>query len=68
MEKSLKISLKAARINAKFEIGDVAELLGVSRRAVEYWEDGKHFPKAFVFMKLCELYKVKMDNIDIPES
>lgn len=59
-----KISLKAARVNAKMRQTDVAVRLDVAVSTVRNWESGKTFPKQPVIEKLCELYGVSYDNID----
>ena len=59
-----KISLKAARVNAKMRQTDVALKLDVAVSTVRNWETGKTFPKQPVIEKLCELYGVSYDNID----
>lgn len=59
-----KISLKAARVNAKMRQTDVALELDVAVSTVRNWETGKTFPKQPVIEKLCELYGVSYDNID----
>ena len=59
-----KISLKAARVNAKMRQTDVAVKLDVAVSTVRNWESGKTFPKQPVIEKLCELYGVSYDNID----
>ena len=59
-----KISLKAARVNAKMRQSDVAAELDVAISTVRNWETGKTFPKQPVIEKLCELYGVSYDNID----
>lgn len=59
-----KISLKAARVNAKMRQADVAKELDVAISTVRNWESGKTFPKQPVIEKLCGLYGVSYDNID----
>lgn len=59
-----KISLRAARVNAKMRQADVAKELDVAVSTVRNWESGKTFPKQPVIEKLCGLYGVSYDNID----
>lgn len=59
-----KISLRAARVNAKMRQADVAKELDVAISTVRNWESGKTFPKQPVIEKLCGLYGVSYDNID----
>ena len=60
----LKISLEAARVNAKLSQKEVAEILKVSNKTVCSWENGKTFPSAEMIDKLCKLYGVSYDNIN----
>lgn len=59
-----KMSLRAARVNAKMRQTDVALELDVAVSTVRNWESGKTFPKQPVIERLCELYGVSYDNID----
>ena len=61
-----KITLKAARINAKLRQSEVAERLGVSKESVSNWENGKAAPKATTLVRLCEIYSIPIDNISLP--
>ena len=59
----LKISLKAARVNAELSQKDVAKALGVSNKTISSWENGDTFPSAKYVTLLCELYNVSYDDI-----
>ena len=61
--KSLKISLKAARINAGLTQSEAAEKIGVSLSTLKNWEKGKTFPSQPMIDKICEVYGVAYDNI-----
>lgn len=58
-----KISLKAARVNAKFSQGEAAEFVGVAVSTLRNWENGTTCPDWIQFMKLCQLYGVSCDSI-----
>lgn len=60
----VKISLKAARVNAGYSQKEAAELLGVSNATLCNWENGVSFPDAMQIAKICELYKVSYDTIN----
>ena len=60
----LKISLKAARINAGLSQKDVARALNVSNKTIHSWENGTTFPGADKIDALCELYNVSYDDIN----
>ena len=59
----LRISLKSARINAGLRQTDVAVTLGVSRKTVAAWENGKAMPSVDKVEPLCNLYGLTYDNI-----
>lgn len=59
----LKISLKAARVNANLSQKDAARELNVSNKTLTNWENGKSFPSAEKIDALCKLYKLSYDNI-----
>ncbi len=61
----MKISLKAARVNANFTQQEVANKLQISKHTVINWEKGKIKPK-FAYLKvLSELYGIDIDYIFI---
>ena len=59
----LKITLKAARVNAGFSQKEVADALGVTKKTVCSWEKGYTFPSAKYIGLLCKLYNVSYDDI-----
>lgn len=59
----LKISLKAARVNANLSQKDAARELNVSNKTLTNWENGKSFPSAEKIDALCKLYNLSYDNI-----
>ena len=60
----LKITLKAARINAGFTLEQVANRLNVTVSTVRNWENGNTEPKINQAYELCELYCVSLDSIN----
>lgn len=46
VERDFKITLKAARVNAKLSQAQAAEKLGVSEVTIRNWEKGVTFPMA----------------------
>ena len=64
MAKVFKISLEAARVNAKLSQKEAAKLLNVSNKTLCSWESGKTFPSAEMVDKICKLYAVPYDNIN----
>lgn len=59
----VKLTLKAARINAGYTQKEAAKLLGVSNVTLGNWENGTSFPNAQQIVKICELYGVSYDNL-----
>lgn len=53
----MKITIRAARVNAGLAQSYVAKKLGVNVATVSSWETGKTKPSIENFKKLCELYK-----------
>lgn len=59
----MKITLKAARVNADLLQKDVAKILNVSIDSIKNWESGKCAPSTKYIDSLCNLYKVSYDDI-----
>lgn len=64
----LKISLKAARVNAELTQQQVADMIGVRKETVISWEKGKTEIKAIWLNRLCDIYKISTANILLPYS
>lgn len=64
----LKITLKAARVNAGMTQTQAAEKVGVIKETILNWENGKTKIKTIQLMALCQLYGVPIDNIILPEN
>ena len=60
----LKISLRAARINAGLSQKEVAQILKISNKTLHNWESGKTSPDAKYVDALCELYKVSYNDLN----
>ena len=63
-----KISLKAARVNSGLSQKEAANLLGVSNKTLHQWENGVSFPSVKHINLLCELYKVKYDDLNFLQN
>lgn len=59
----LRISLKAARVNAELKQIDTANALDVDKKTVSSWEKGRTMPAADKVEALCALYGISYDNI-----
>lgn len=42
---------------------DIAEILNVSRQTISNWENSKSFPDILILIKLCEIYKISLDDL-----
>lgn len=60
----VKISIKAARVNAGFSQKEAAERLGVSTKTLGNWEKGVTFPPADKIPAICDLYGVPYDHLN----
>ena len=60
----IKISLKAARVNAGYSQKEAANILGISNKTLCSWENGKTFPDQPMIEKICALYGISYDMID----
>ena len=64
----IKISLAAARVNAKMTQKEVAKALRVSTNSVVNWEKGSASPSFATLSELCRLYAIPVDNIFLPQE
>ena len=64
--KRLKISLKAARVNANLSQEEVARKMKKSKVTINKWENGKTEIDYGNLNELCRLYSVTMDDILLP--
>lgn len=65
--KSVLISLRGARVDAKLTIREVAEKLDVNESTVANWETGKTTISAKHLSMLSDLYGRKMDDFLLPK-
>lgn len=63
MNSPLKVSLKAARVNAGMTQTEAAIAIKVNPTTLGNWEKGKSSPPADKANLLCELYGATMDDI-----
>ena len=61
-----KISLEAARVNARFTQKDAAKALGISVATLRNYESGKTTPDWNLVRRIEELYKYPVDYIFLP--
>lgn len=63
---TIKISLAAARVNARKTQEDVAKHMHVSKHTIVNWEKGKIIPKPAELEMMCRFYNFPVDNIFLP--
>ena len=66
MEQPIRITLKAARVNAGFTQLDVAKMLKVSNKTVMNWETGESEPSFSTLQALSSIYELPIDCIILP--
>ncbi len=59
----MKITLKAARVNAGLTQKEAAAALRVSNKTLGNWEAGASMPNVKAVTAICELYGIEYDNI-----
>lgn len=59
----MKVSLKAARINAGLTLIKAAEQIGISRNTLMNYEHKKTSPPVKTLEKICKVYKCSQENI-----
>lgn len=66
MSEEYRVSLAAARVNARLTQREVAEKMHVNVGTVVNWENGRSAIDADKFVALCELYECPIDVISLP--
>ena len=64
----LKITLKAARVNAEMTQDEAAERMGKSKQTIVNWETGKAEIRYKDLLKLSEIFDMPIEYIRIPEG
>lgn len=59
----MKITLKAARVNAGLTQSDVAKIMGMSKGTIVNYEKGRSSPNITVGKTLASLYGVQMNEL-----
>jgi len=62
----LKITMKAARVNAGLTLDQAAKKIGVTKMTLINWEKGRTAPKPADFEYLCKIYQMPRDYIFLP--
>jgi DNA-binding XRE family transcriptional regulator len=64
----MKLTLKAARVNAKFTQAEAAEKLECSKASLSNYETGKTIPDMMLGAKMAKLYGVQIDDFTFLKS
>ena len=64
----MKISLAAARVNAKMNQREMADYIGVDVSTITNWEKGKSEPTTSQLRKISEASGIPMDYIFVSEQ
>lgn len=56
-------NLKYLRKDKGLTIELFAEIIDVSPRMVRYWEAGEHYPRLYVFDKICKILETTPNSI-----
>ena len=65
--------LKNGRTEKRLSQAEVADMVGISRRTLSYYESGERTPNAEILSKLCNLYSIPLESVissdmGMPES
>lgn len=61
----MKITLKAARVNAGFSQDELAKFAGVSKSTISRWEIGRFPIPDEMLARLCEICQVNKEDISL---
>jgi len=62
----VKISLRAARVNANLKQTDITKELKISKNTLISWEKGITSPPFDRVIQLCKIYQVSVNDIFLP--
>lgn len=64
----MKLILKAARVNACLSVGDMADIVNVSKATVRNWESGKTSPRVDQLNTYCDACGISSADIILPSN
>ena len=64
----LKISIKAARVNADLNITKAAKELGVATSTLSGYENGDVIPRFDMLEKMSALYNIPIENLRVAKE
>ena len=62
----IKISLAAARVNARLTQDEVSKRLKISKKTLGNWENGTVEPSFASLLALADMYGIPVNNIFLP--
>lgn len=68
MSGAIRISLAAARVNARLTQDEVAKKMKIGKRTIINWEKGVVMPSFADINLLSDIYGIPIDNISLPEK
>lgn len=68
LAKPIRISLAAARVNARLTQDEVAKRMKIGKRTIINWEKGAVTPSFADVNMLSNIYGIPIDNIFLPEK
>ena len=68
MSGAIRISLAAARVNARLTQDEVAKKMKIGKRTIINWEKGMVMPSFADINMLSDIYGIPIDNIFLPEK
>lgn len=63
MEDCFAIRLRQLRIDCRISQGELAKAIGVSQKAIDFWEKHINEPKASYIVKLANYFNVTTDYL-----
>ena len=64
----MRISLKAARVNAGYTQTEASQALQVTKQTIINWEKGRTAIKAVYLDAMCRMYGVSREDVFLPEN
>lgn len=63
MNETVKLTLKAARVNAGYTQEEAGKLIGVSKDVISNWERGISYPDVIELRRIEDVYHVTYNNL-----
>lgn len=64
----MKISIRAARVNAELRLEQAAKELGVATSTLSAYENGKPNPRFEMLEKMSALYNIPIENLRVAKE